>query len=837
MSNFRKVRKPGSFIYGILYGSFIYRYDCRLEVGELVRHQHNELGRLNRSALTFSVFCWLMIAILVGTNVIAAEGEQPTGTVGDDTGPEANTESQQAEEDDPAPESTEASPEKTFEGEITITATNRETTIQEVPLSIEVLTGERLTNLVIENTFEAAQLVPNLTAGFGVVSNMITIRGVGSGTERSFEQAVALWVDDVYMPRSRQWGQSFLDVTRIEVMRGPQAVIHGLNSTAGAVSVVTNRTQPGDPFIADLSAAYEFEYGGPMVTAIVGGSPTESLGLRAAVKAFDTNGYFTNSTLGHREGDTENVDMRLSAVWKPSDKVSVDAKVEYSDSTIAGHVGEIFALQAQQFEPDDGELNWRRSSEGSGINPFGVFGQDEPAIVFGGTNASFIVDVAAGSGSFAIIGSWTDFSHDRTNDVDTSWRPVYDWEVLEDFKKSALEMRWASAADVKLAAMAGVYYHRTDLVNNSQAVFGPVSAGPGQSVASTNLYDLDSDLISAFAQLTWRIDPSVRLVGGARYAREDKEVFRDSTCWLGILPDTLVPMPPDGPVGLCPDPRLIGYTDDRRSENLMPELALEWDLSPNTLFYAKATTSAKAGGYASAISFNPNYSPEYGDEKAIGYELGLRSSFERGILSATAFLTDFDDLQVNTFVVSDPDDPSSITQIVSNAAGARSQGLELQGRWVPLSSLSLGASLAWLDATFTSYPRGPCNSQSDSELGYCDLSGEKLPYAPDWSASIFVDYGLEVGSRLKLLAGLDVAASDGYLTDGTLEPEAAQDSWVRVAARLGIGSRDDQWSISLVGRNLTKEAVLSSSNSFGSYYLGYIEPPRTVTLMGRYWFH
>jgi len=453
-----------------------------------------------------------------------------------------------------------------------------------------------------------------------------------------------------------------------------------------------------------------------------------------------------------------------------------------------------------------------------------------------GTSAAVEVDLAVGSGSLVFLGSWTDFGHDRTSDIDTTPAPIYDWEVIEQFEKVALEARWASTADLPLAAMAGVYAHTTSLVNDSNAVWGPAAAGPGQSVASLSLYDLDSDLVSAFAQLTWRVDPAVRLVGGVRYSRERKEVFRDSVCWLGILPDELVPMPPDGPVERCPDPLLNDYSDDRTSSNLMPEVGIEWDIQINTLLYAKVTTSAKAGGYASAISFNPDYSIEYDDEKAIGYELGLRSSFSSGILSATAFLTDFDDLQVNSFVVDDSGSVATITQIVNNAGGARSKGIELQGRWLPTPWLSTGASLAWLDARYTSYPDGPCNSVTDDPRGACDQSGEKLPFAPDWSLSLFADVRQKIGTRLALLAGLDIAASDSYLTDGTLDPVGMQGSWVRVSARLGLAAADDRWSVSLIGRNLTKDPVLASSQSFGRYFLGYLEPPRTVTLMGSYRF-
>jgi len=792
----------------------------------------------NRKQGPYRSRCALGFVLVLAAGVFAwpAEVGEPRGEIGVATDDTEGSGTAIPGRDESGHEPASESEPTIFEGQITVTATKRVATTQEIPVSIEVLTGERLTDLVVENVFEAAELVPNLTAGFGPVSNFVTIRGVGSGSERSFEQAVAMFVDGVYLPRSRQYGQPFLDVARVEVMRGPQAVIHGLNATAGAISVVTNRTEPGDPFFADLMASYELEYGSPMATAIVGGSPLEKLGLRAAVKFLDTNGFYTNPALGNDEGEIDNYDLRLSATWRPSKKVSVFAKIEDSETEVAGHIGEIFGLSAEQVEPGDGVLNWQRSSTGSGINPFGVLGQDEPAIVRGGTTAVVEADFTVGSGSVVVIGSWTNFGHDRTSDIDTTAAPIYDWEVLEEFEKAALEARWVSAVDRPLAAMAGVYLHTTDLVNDSNAVWGPAAAGEGTSVVSSSLYDLDSNLASAFAQLTWRAGPSIRVLGGARYAWETKEVFRDSVCWLGILPDQLAPMPPDGPTALCPDPRLNGYNEERTSSNLMPEIGLEWDVARNTLLYGKVTTSAKAGGYASAIVFNPDYDLEYDDEKAIGYEIGLRSSFAAGILSATAFLTDFDDLQVNSFVIDNSGNVATLTQIVNNAGGARSQGIELQGRWAPTRSLSTGASLAWLDARYTSYPDGPCNSANDDPRGACDLSGEKLPFAPDWSLSIFADLRHPVGSRTALLAGLDIAASDGYVTDGTLDPVGAQSSWVRVSARLGLGAVDDRWSVSLIGRNLTKEPVLASSQGFGRYFLGYLEPPRTVTLQGTYRF-
>ncbi len=111
-----------------------------------------------------------------------------------------------------------------------------------------------------------------------------------------------------------------------------------------------------------------------------------------------------------------------------------------------------------------------------------------------------------------------------------------------------------------------------------------------------------------------------------------------------------------------------------------------------------------------------------------------------------------------------------------------------------------------------------------------------MSFAPDWSGNLYADLRHQLSPRLTLLAGIDIAASDGYMTEGTLEPEAAQDSWVRIGARIGLAAPDEHWSVALIGRNLTKEAVNGSSGTFGGYILGWLEPPRTVTLMAGYRF-
>ena len=258
--------------------------------------------------------------------------------------------------------------------EIIVTATKRAESSQDIPLSIETVSGETMMDMGITDLAELADTVPNLQVGYGVTSQAITIRGLGTGQERSFEQSVAMFIDGIYMPRSRQYQSPFLDAERVEVARGPQSVIHGLNSTAGAISIVTNKTRPGDAAFLDLTADYELEHGGPSLVAIAGGAPSDTLGLRAALKISGRDGYFDNSYTGAEEGDTDEMLLRISAVWELNEDVTLTTKYERADKEMKGNTGELFDDNAGTFaagtgfaEPNDGRLNWKRSS--NGCNP------------------------------------------------------------------------------------------------------------------------------------------------------------------------------------------------------------------------------------------------------------------------------------------------------------------------------------------------------------------------------------------------------------------------------------------------------------------------------------
>ena len=752
--------------------------------------------------------------------------------------------------------------------EIVVTATKRTESPQEIPLSIDIVSGDQMQNMGITDFTELQSTVANLNVAYGITTQVVAIRGLGSGQERSFEQSVGMFIDGFYMPRSRQYQSPFFDVSRVEVSRGPQSAIHGLNSTAGAISIVTNKTRPGDPVTVDLIADTELEFGGGGVTAIVGGSPTETLGLRAAFKYSDRDGFFENSFTGEDEGDLEDTLLRLSAVWEPSDVASLALKYETAERDLDGNTGELFQAGRPEFaavaaaEPTDGALNWRRSSNGCANDPSGLVGSLTFPDVYPDTCPrqrtqleTFVanLDIQIGAATLSIMGGHSEFEYDITVDLDTTAVSFVDSGIDENFEQDAFEIRLTSDKGNTVDWLIGAYAHKWNNFNENAATFGPgtlggllSAAGPffgfNAIVLTSSTFDQESEVRSLFGQATWNASDRLRITAGLRWTEEDKESTYSVPCAL-LNADTQMRIPQalPGPLALCnSNPEVDGLTVDRSTDNVLPEIALQWDANDDVMLYAKWGESAKSGGFTSSTR-NPAASwvpgdQEYEDEQVTGYEIGMKSRWmnDRLEFNIAAYDTEFDDLQVNTFT------PVGmvISQRVTNAATASSQGVEFDLRFAASEYALLGASFAIQDAGYDSFVNGTCSIASGM-ASPCDQSDTPLPLSADYSGSLYGNLSVPMTSTMNFVADLNLYLSDGYFTDAAQEPAGKQDAYAKVDARVGIEAADGAWQLAVIGRNLSNEKVLGASQSFFDFifrptYLGYLEPPRTIVLQARY---
>jgi len=753
--------------------------------------------------------------------------------------------------------------------EVLVTATKRAENPQDIPLSIEVISGETMRDMGITDFVELQSTVPNLNVAYGITTEVITIRGLGSGSERSFEQSVGMFIDGFYMPRSRQYQSPFFDVARVEVARGPQSAIHGLNSTAGAISIVTNKTMPGDPFVLDVMADYETQYGGGGVEAIIGGSPTDNIGLRLAVKASERDGFYENSFTGRDEGDTDSMIIRASAIFELTDRTTLGLKYEIAEREMDGNTGELFGGNTSTFaavagaEPDDGRLNWRRSSNGCDNDPMGF----PAAMSFEGAfphtcpkQESDLETVIINlehefeSSVMSVMVGRSEFEYDITVDLDTMSASFLDSSIDENFEQDAFEIRLTSTNEGNFDWLAGFYYHNWENFNENPATYGPglfggllSGFGPfGTNVAirTSGTFDQESEVLSAFAQGTFHVTDRFRITGGLRFTTEDKESSWTTPCSLIFLDagsEVQTPLP--GTLNLCnSNPALEGLVAERSSDNWLPELALQWDLSDAVMVYAKASSSAKSGGFTSSTRNPPTdwqlSDQEYDDEEVFGYEVGLKSTLldNRLEFNVAAYDTEFDDLQVNTFTPTN----GVIVQRVTNAAKASSSGVELDLRFAASETLLLGASVAFQDVKYDSFVNGTCSVESGL-ASPCDQSGQPLPLAADHSGNVYANLTLPISGALNFVANLSVSFSDSYYTSTANDPIGEQSSYEKIDARIGIEASDQRWSVAVVGRNLGDEEVLGSTQTFFNPLLqptalGYLEPPMTVSVQARYRF-
>lgn len=165
--------------------------------------------------------------------------------------------------------------------QVVVTAQKREQIISDVPISITAVSGEIITERGIQNLEELSEQIPNLKMTESPSQKTIFIRGQGNGgADAGLEQSVGLFIDGIYGGRDRQFASPFLDIQRVEVMRGPQTTFFGKNTTAGALAIHTAR--PTEEFEAFLIASYEPELEETAATGVVSGPLTDTLMGRLA---------------------------------------------------------------------------------------------------------------------------------------------------------------------------------------------------------------------------------------------------------------------------------------------------------------------------------------------------------------------------------------------------------------------------------------------------------------------------------------------------------------------------------------------------------------------------
>jgi len=658
-----------------------------------------------------------------------------------------------------------------------------------------------------------------------------------------------MFVDGIYMPRSRQTRTPFFDADRVEILRGPQAVLFGLNSTAGAISIHSAVNNPGDEFEARITGEYEAENEGGKGTLVVGGSPLDSLGLRLALESGESgDGYIDNDTLGD-QGDTESTVARVSAVWEPTDKLAITAKYNYADYEVHGQTAEAVNRFAPALDNGDGKLDWKNSGIGELLPLLAPISQHDltkPGSEQEVGNFSLNLDYALGEHTLTGLIGYSDYDYSLSTDLDGVafaglGAPGLSFDAMsyEEYEQISGEIRLTSPGGETLDYVMGIYYQDSELTSDQPNIIKLPAEMLGLPAdlyeRGNNVFDQDATLWSGFVSVTWNMTDTFRLIGGGRYSDDDKDWKRSSICQNSF--DNGANWS-DGNLGGGACAVASDQGGNIGSDNFMPEIVAQYDWGDNTMVFAKYSESAKSGGAGTGTSI-PDGEIVYDDESAKGFEAGLKTSFADGLaeLNVVAFYTEFDDLQVKTSTVSG----TAIITKIGNAGEATTQGIEIDGRWAATEWLTVGGALAYLDAEYDDYQGAACNTSGSLPAmpngAGCDASGENLPFSPEWTGSVFADVVVPITGGMNLVGNVTASYSDEYLSDGTLEPELMQDGYTKYDASIGLEAADNRWNVSVIGKNLSDEEINMSGQSLGAGYdIGYLMPPRMVVLQATWRF-
>jgi len=752
-------------------------------------------------------------------------------------------------------------------GDIVVTARRRDERAQDVPIALTVINEELLNRTGAYNVGQVTQLAPSVQLLSPNARNTaITIRGLGASyglANDGLEQGVGIYIDQVYYSRPATATLDFVDIDRIEILRGPQGTLFGKNTTAGALNITTRAPSftpdaQGEITIGDyVFLQAKASVSGPLID--------DRLAARLSFVSTRRNGVLDNVTVGHDQNTQNSISLRGQLLFEATDNLRVRLFADYSDQT-PDCCTQIYVRVGDTAKP----VNLRFPALAAGLvyvpastNPYdriadvdGAIGADQIQRGF-----SAIVDYDFGFATLTSISSWRAWDWRPANDRDytslditrQSANPSDQDQWSQEFRLSS---NGSNRVDWTLGGYAfhqavethGVteygrnasYWLTTVRDPNTNALIPGTNPGLLDGYKVFNDSRIETDSIAAFAQLTWNITDRLHLTPGIRYTHEEKDGFYVSTVT-------------GGGTGSAADlTRRLGvarpqsYAADISDGDLSGQVSLSYDLSDTILAYGSLARGYKSGGINMAgIPNLPSGAPSLTNatvepEVVTTYELGLKTQLfdKRVTANLAAYRTDVEDYQANVVDTG----PGALRGYLANAKRVEIQGVELDAFARPTAWLDVYANVSWTDAKYADFINGPCPLEliGTATLA-CDLSGKDLPGVSPWAGSFGGELHRDttaLGQSGEAYLGGDASYRSTYNSDASVSKYTEIDGYGIVNLRAGFRS-DAGWEAFVFVKNALEEEYLQfvtvqAGNS--GLVIGAPGDPRTIglTLRARY---
>ena len=692
--------------------------------------------------------------------------------------------------------------------EVVVTATKRSVALQDLAGSANVLGADKLGPGGIQEVRDMQVDIPNLSLGDQFGFARVFMRGIGmTSIDIGGEGAVAFLQDGAIVPRPAAQLMGMFDLDQVEVLRGPQGTLYGRGATAGAINMVT--AKPGKELGGYLSVTAG-NYGLAQFKGAIDVPMGDALSMRLAGSLDSRDGYGNNIFTGSDINDRDASAYRATFVYDAGGPLTA-------------------TLSAQYYEEDDNNyaFSYFGQSEGSSIPvPFGVpiLGGNTVSMVGGGfydINSdqepindrdgqliNLTIDYAFNDRwSLKSITSSQSMDRFLRDDLDSTDANLFGQNNYTEESDSFGQELILNYSSDRLDVLGGVMYFEEELygevrvpLTNLCFLLAPDACGTpvGDFLNGGNYLqdgDVDIEAWGAYVEANYSISDKWSVIAGLRYNYEE----RDGTG--SFIFDAI---------------SLNVPTNQRESWNdLTPRITLQYSPNDNMLLYATYTEAFKSG-VINTGSTSPPLDPETVD----AFEVGLKGQNASGTLrySVAAFFYDYQDMQIS-FV----DETSTVSTI--NAAEAENSGIELEVDGSLGNGFAFDFYLTYLNAEYQEF----FNGDYANGFAITDLSGNTLPNAPESTAKLGLTWAGAVGGGTLTIRGEAYYQDDVYFTEWNRK-DAYQKSYEQLNASVDY-SWNDQWLLSLWGRNLSDEEVMSNNiitaPLYDSLRVGAVLPPRT----------
>jgi len=632
--------------------------------------------------------------------------------------------------------------------------------VQEIPIAITAVSQADLGRFGTQTIEGAAALAPSVTLSQNTGWGQLTIRGIGTSNVllAGSDPSSAMYLDGVYLARPSMVFERFLDLERIEVLRGPQGTLYGRNAVGGAINLIprppTNDFQGSGHVTAgnfgELRA--DARISGPLKRDRVMGSFALARGVQ---DGFVRDLEHPDHPLG---GDDDTAARgQLRVVFDRRTSLLLSADVDHQDGVPLTYNKVLIAKPGFQFDNPPDFHDVRSSLLASNHT------------LHGGASARLTMTLTPAT-TLVSLTAFRALDREFLVDSDSTELDLINTHIDERQHQLSQELT-ISGQRPRLTWLGGMFLFSE---SHHQPIRSEQPAGPSERRLDPHV---DAASRAAFGQASLALTSQLSATAGVRYTHEGKDI--DNSGGRYALDDPSLPIPGS----------VYGYSDSIAHSAWTPKIGLEMTLSNGALAYVSATRGFKSGGFnPSSTAPGLGYAPEW----AWSYEGGWKGAIMggRSRFSTSAFVMDYTNLQVQT--------PIGIGVFdIRNAAAATIRGVEVENTLRIGRGIEAGGHVTWLDATYDRY----IAVAVDGSTG--DVSGNRLNNAPEWAGRLWIEWAGDIGHSRRLSISAESTAQSTVFYTPFNDSIQRQTPYGLLGARVECGPVNRRWTIGAYARNLT----------------------------------